>query len=422
MVIFLLDCLFVFFDLCMYLIIYRLIFGARYKKNATFSVVVLVGVCIVLKILSVINAELFNIDSITLCSGLVLPFLFKGKTSKWLGLYFPVFGVPTTIASIINIWIYSFNTISQENIIESYFNRFLGVFVTCGLLYLVFRTRRNSRGIELSAMQIILLNICTVLVGIAIGEKEAVIKQRKLVETEMYVNTVIIMSLIFYILVMYSIYLEKSRMHERFVSECQKNTLNSQKEQIDAILESEKKLRSCRHDFKAHIYALSSLAEAGDTEGLKKYCGGLVEDSEKYSKAIISGNVAVDGILGRCADMCEEKGITFTYQVALLKENKADDYELCIIFSNIMNNAIEACESGDEIKLVCYPYNDVLCILQKNPIHKELKYENGKLVTTKEDKELHGHGLDNVKTVINKYDGHMDIKVEDGNFSIELLL
>ena len=116
------------------------------------------------------------------------------------------------------------------------------------------------------------------------------------------------------------------------------------------------------------------------------------------------------------------KGINFTYQVALLKQNKADDHELCVIFSNIMNNAIEACESGDEIKLVCYPYNDVLCILQKNPLHRELKYENGKLVTTKEEKELHGHGLENIKTVIKKYNGHMDIRVEDGYFNVELIL
>lgn len=421
MVVFFLEFLFIFFDLCIYLIIYRVIFGARYKKNALYSTLILLGISVLLEGLSVITGGKISAAESTLMFGFIIPFLFKGKTLKWLGLYFPILGIPTTISSIINIWIDSANIITK-NSLSDYCLRLLDVFVVCGLLYFVHRTRKSTRGIELSTMQIILLNVCTLLVGIIFAEKESMYPGGNKIGTVLFVNSVSIMSLIFYILVMYSIYLEKSRMHERFVSECQKNTLNSQKEQIDAILESEKKLRACRHDFKAHIYALSSLAEAGDTEGIKKYCGGLVEDSEKYSKAIISGNVAVDGILGRCADMCEEKGITFTYQVALLENNKADDYELCIIFSNIMNNAIEACESGDEIKLVCYPYNDVLCILQKNPIHKELKYENGKLVTTKEDKELHGHGLDNVKTVINKYDGHMDIKVEDGNFSIELLL
>ena len=421
MVVFFLDFLFICFDLCIYLIIYRVIFGARYKKNALYSTLILLGISVLLEVLSVITGGKINAAESTLMFGFIIPFLFKGKTLKWLGLYFPILGIPTTISSIVNIWIYSANIITNNRSSE-YFLRLLDVFVVCGLLYYVYRTRKSTRGIELSTMQIILLNICTLLVGIIFTEKGAMISEGSKIGTVLFVNSVAIMSLIFYILVMYSIYLEKSRMHERFVSECQKNTLNSQKEQIDAILESEKKLRACRHDFKAHIYALSSLAEAGDTEGIKKYCGGLVEDSEKYSKAIISGNVAVDGILGRCADMCAEKGIIFTHQVALLENNKADDYELCIIFSNIMNNAIEACESGDEIRLVCYPYNDVLCILQKNPIHKELKYENGKLVTTKEDKELHGHGLDNVKTVINKYDGHMDIKVEDGNFSIELLL
>ncbi|MBR4671501.1 MAG: sensor histidine kinase [Butyrivibrio sp.] len=368
------------------------------------------------------NGSVINNATKTILAGIIIPFLFNGKILKWLGLYFPIFGIPTTVASIVNTWIDSINTISQKSMLDYYSTRFLNVFVMCGLLYFVYKTRKNTHGIELSTFQIVLLNICTLLVGITLAEKETMYSVGSEIKTGLYVNTVTIMSLVFYMLTMYSIYLEKSRMHERFISESRQNTLRSQKEQIDAILESERKLSTCRHDFKAHIYALSSLAEAGDTEGLKKYCNGLVEDSKNFSKPIISGNVAVDGILGRCIDTCREKGINFTYQVALLKQNKADDHELCVIFSNIMNNAIEACESGDEIKLVCYPYNDVLCILQKNPLHRELKYENGKLVTTKEEKELHGHGLENIKTVIKKYNGHMDIRVEDGYFNVELIL
>lgn len=412
----------VFFDLCSYLITYRVIFGAKYKKNAFFSLFILVSVCIGLVCLSVFTGNAVNPGKCSLLAGVIIPFLFKGNTFKWIGLYFPVFGLPTTIETLTGIAVSSFDEFATDTVFNSYLKMFLGYFVFSGFCYLIYSLKRSKRGLDLNVMQIALLNICTFLVGVALGKRGVLVDGADRNAIESYFIFVIVMVIIIYLLVVYSIYLDKLRMHESFVAECRKNTLRSQKEQIEAILESEKKLRKCRHDFKTHIYALSSLADAGDTDGLKNYCEELVDDAKSYSKAIISGNVAVDGILGRCIDKCKDMGINFDYQIKLLNENKADDYELCIIFSNIMNNAIEACRSGDEIRLVCYPYNDLLCILQRNPLHNELKYEDGKLVTTKDDKEMHGHGIDNVRTIVDKYEGRMNIKEQNGNFEVEILI
>ena len=75
MVIFLLECLFVFFDLCIYLIIYRMIFGARYKKNALFSILILVGVSVLLEGISAITGGFITTAVITLLTGAIIPFL-----------------------------------------------------------------------------------------------------------------------------------------------------------------------------------------------------------------------------------------------------------------------------------------------------------------------------------------------------------
>ena len=127
-----------------------MIFGAKYKKNAYISILIILGVSIGIEALSLMNGSVINNATKTILAGIIIPFLFNGKILKWLGLYFPIFGIPTTVASIVNTWIDSINTISQKSMLDYYSTRFLNVFVMCGLLYFVYKTRKNTHGIELN--------------------------------------------------------------------------------------------------------------------------------------------------------------------------------------------------------------------------------------------------------------------------------
>lgn len=400
---------------------YRVVLGAKTRNGETMPAVFAVVISALFAYLCC-GLHIINLDRASFLAGLFIPFMFKGKTIKWFGLYFPVFGVVTTICSFVYMWLKDVNIYSVTNIVVDHSCRFMCILIVFGILYIIYGIKGDKKTIQLSGMQILLLNSVTASVAVAIGGYDIMYFNGNWRAMHIYVNCVLVMCLICYFLVIYSIYISKKRAQEKYALEHQRDMLNSQKEQINAILENEKLLRACRHDFKTHIYAIDSLAAAGDTESLRKYCADLVEDAKNYSKAIISGNVAVDGILGRAIDQCKAKGIEFKPQISLMKDCKVDDSELCIIFSNIMSNAIEACESGDEIKLVCYPYNDLLCILQRNPIHGKLEYDGDKLVTTKEDKELHGHGIENVKAIISKYDGYIKFNDKDGMFNMEMLI
>ncbi len=58
----------------------------------------------------------------------------------------------------------------------------------------------------------------------------------------------------------------------------------------------------------------------------------------------------------------------------------------------------------------------------QNTYNGIVKYENGELITTKENSDEHGYGMRNVKTAAAKYDGVCQITHDDNIFQSEVLL
>ena len=89
----------------------------------------------------------------------------------------------------------------------------------------------------------------------------------------------------------------------------------------------------------------------------------------------------------------------------------------CTIISNLLNNAIEACEKIQEDKRIIefeiVGYNSQIFISVCNSYDMEsIINQKQKFITTKEDKLNHGIVLENVRMTVKKYDGDMRISQE----------
>lgn len=89
----------------------------------------------------------------------------------------------------------------------------------------------------------------------------------------------------------------------------------------------------------------------------------------------------------------------------------------CTIISNLLNNAIEACEKIQEDKRIIEfeiaGYNSQIFISVCNSYDMEsIINQKQKFITTKEDKLNHGIVLENVRMTVKKYDGDMRISQE----------
>lgn len=65
-------------------------------------------------------------------------------------------------------------------------------------------------------------------------------------------------------------------------------------------------------------------------------------------------------------------------------------------------------------------YNNQIYLSFRNTVEKNIMVEKQRLVTSKRDKDNHGIGSQNVKEAVQKYDGTIIYKCEDGWFEVKI--
>ena len=98
--------------------------------------------------------------------------------------------------------------------------------------------------------------------------------------------------------------------------------------------------------------------------------------------------------------------------------------DVCTILSNLLDNAIEATQKVEEskyIKLIIRRAKYFLFIRVSNPCKKMKEFEV-LLKTTKDNKNLHGWGLQSVNDVVEKYNGRMECLNIGTEFVVNIML
>lgn len=112
-------------------------------------------------------------------------------------------------------------------------------------------------------------------------------------------------------------------------------------------------------------------------------------------------------------------------KVSDLSEITISDEDIVVLLSNLLNNAIEACEKSIEkmIKLKFVIENHQMILSIKNTISDMPVSIDGEFVSTKEDgEESHGIGMKNIVEVIEKYNGKHVIDYDENWFCISMII
>lgn len=187
-------------------------------------------------------------------------------------------------------------------------------------------------------------------------------------------------------------------------------------------------IRSVIHDMNNHLACLRNLADAGRTEEIKKYISNISETINRLDFKIKTGNPVSDAVINEKCNVAKMYGIEFLCEFICPHEISVEPMDLCIILSNILDNAIEACqriESSNVIKTIkikSYLKNKYLIIEVSNTKDNVLKYNDSKIISTKPDAYKHGIGISNVEDAVKKYNGATDIIEEKNKFTINVML
>lgn len=166
------------------------------------------------------------------------------------------------------------------------------------------------------------------------------------------------------------------------------------------------------HDAKNHLTTIKNL---NNNPKIDTYIDKMTENLKMYSQICNSGNMILDVIISRYLIECEMKEIKFTFDVRLNNLSFVDDFDLVSIMDNLMDNALEAAEKSAKkfITLETDHRNSYNVIIITNSCDTPPKSNNGKLITTKPDKKIHGIGLNSVSSTLKKYNGDFSWDYDD---------
>lgn len=207
--------------------------------------------------------------------------------------------------------------------------------------------------------------------------------------------------------------------------EALKSVLQNQYVQYRLSRESINLINQKYHDLKHQIQTLRA---EKDPEKKSAYLDEMENDIQMYEAQYKTGNVVLDTVLTSKAMYCQKHRITFTCVVDGTLLDKMDVMDLCSVFGNALDNAIEYEKRiPDKQKrlihvTVSQQKQFVLCRFENYYEGEQLKLEDGLPKTTKPDVAYHGYGLKSIRSVVQKYEGTVTVRTDRNWFELKVLL
>jgi len=190
----------------------------------------------------------------------------------------------------------------------------------------------------------------------------------------------------------------------------------------------EKQLAGFRHDFKNHMLCLRNLLSMKKSEEALKYLDCITGTVNSFYPEYSSGNAYADAVIREKLALARTWGIRLETDFIFPTSDLINPYDLCIILSNALDNALEACQ-----KLTCqtdtalitassYVRRSFLIIEITNPILYTQILKVNPFRSTKEDPHLHGLGLSNIRDAVERCHGTLELSISEDVFHICVML
>ncbi|WP_326910856.1 sensor histidine kinase [Sedimentibacter sp. MB31-C6] len=267
-----------------------------------------------------------------------------------------------------------------------------------------------------------LLPLLTIFVMVTITETEVL-------NNDMRINVYLFLSIVGLILIniiFYYLFVKLGQEYEISTeNELLKRNLMLQNKHSWEIKELYNEIQAMRHDMRNQIICILSYIQDENYEKGVQYINSIIKDINNTKKFIFTKNDMFNAIVNNKLSEANSNGIKTSYIINYELDNFMEERDINILFGNLLDNAIEACDKlkGDkEISLLIDKKRDYILIKVKNTIDKSVLKDNPNLLTTKFNKSNHGMGLKSIKKIIKKYDGIINYYEKDNMFSCNILL
>ena len=201
----------------------------------------------------------------------------------------------------------------------------------------------------------------------------------------------------------------------------------NEKPYYNFVIESWQKSRRLRHDQKHLVILLNQLYEQKEYDKLGQNLRSILKYTDSIQTVKLYGNETLDGLLGYWQLQAQESSIHFTTDIQFQKIN-LNDIDLAIILGNALENAFTAVKGSlltnpdSFVKVKIKEKGSQLLLSVENSYSGNIVRYNNKFYSAKRDFKEPGTGLENIKMIVEKYQGHCNVSFDNASFKLQLIV
>jgi sensor histidine kinase regulating citrate/malate metabolism len=182
--------------------------------------------------------------------------------------------------------------------------------------------------------------------------------------------------------------------------------------------------KQARHDLRHHLSVIKSYIDTGETEKLTAYISEYESSLPDDTEIVFCENYAVNSILRYYIGIARREGVQVSAKIDIPENARVNDSDLCIVFGNCIENAVEACRKIEDserfIEINAGLTGEMITITVDNSFNGTINETNGVFMSQKRKDE--GIGISSVRAVARKYDGATRFEVEGELFQASVML
>lgn len=224
--------------------------------------------------------------------------------------------------------------------------------------------------------------------------------------------------------ILYAYHVQRMDLRVRHELESVQNILHNQYIQYKQSQEAMDIINYKYHDLKHHIIALRAEESAQKRDA---YLDKMEEEIRNYETQNKTGNKVLDTLFTSKSLYCMKNDISLTCVVDGTLFDFMDVMDICSIFGNALDNAIECEKKIPEkekrlIHVTAFSQRNFLIVRFENYCEDPIEIGRKLPATTKDDTRFHGYGLKSIRYTVKKYGGEVDVNMQDNWFCLKILI
>ncbi len=183
-------------------------------------------------------------------------------------------------------------------------------------------------------------------------------------------------------------------------------SLRENEKSFEQLMAAENKLHEIRHDLKHLVTVLDY--EGIDHSRVKEESQKIISHIDEYEIPVLTTNHALNTVINMKKEEARAKEIDFKFQSDLSSDFPMEEYDVYLLFMNLLDNAIVHNGSGHWIDTTIREGNDFILIQVRNAYDQES--------SSFQSKE-HGFGTRTIQNIVNQYHGIMDTDTQNQTYT-----